>query len=49
MTLALDARRVLVGMGGSVAAFQSLFRLVTDLRREGADVKVAMTEAATRS
>src|ERR1700731_3648165 len=47
MTLALDARRVLVGVGGSVAAFKAC-EVVTDLRRLGADVRVAMTEAATR-
>jgi phosphopantothenoylcysteine decarboxylase/phosphopantothenate--cysteine ligase len=47
MTAALDARRVLVGVGGSVAAFKAC-QVVTDLRREGAEVKVAMTEAATR-
>ena len=47
MTLALDGRRVLVGIGGSVAAFKAC-QVVTDLRREGAEVKVAMTEAATR-
>src|SRR5579864_9299366 len=46
MTLALEARRVLVGVGGSVAAFKAC-QVVTDLRREGAEVKVAMTEAAT--
>src|SRR5579863_1938524 len=47
MTLALEARRVLVGVGGSVAAFKAC-QVVTDLRREGAEVRVAMTEAATR-
>ena len=47
MTLALDGHRVLIGIGGSVAAFKAC-EVVTDLRREGADVKVAMTEAATR-
>ena len=46
MTLALDGHRVLVGVGGSVAAFKAC-QVVTDLRREGAEVKVAMTEAAT--
>jgi phosphopantothenoylcysteine decarboxylase / phosphopantothenate---cysteine ligase len=47
MTLALESRRVLVGVGGSVAAFKAC-QVVTDLRREGAEVRVAMTEAATR-
>jgi phosphopantothenoylcysteine decarboxylase / phosphopantothenate---cysteine ligase len=47
MTLVLDGRRVLVGVGGSVAAYKAC-QVVTDLRRDGAEVKVAMTEAATR-
>ena len=47
MTLHLEGRRVLVSVGGSVAAFKAC-QVVTDLRREGADVRVAMTEAATR-
>jgi phosphopantothenoylcysteine decarboxylase/phosphopantothenate--cysteine ligase len=46
VTLGLDGRRVLVGVGGSVAAYKAC-QVVTDLRREGAEVKVAMTEAAT--
>lgn len=46
MTLPLDGRRILVGVGGSVAAFKAC-QVVTDLRRDGAEVKVAMTEAAT--
>src|SRR5476649_508039 len=45
--MALHDRRVLVGVGGSVAAFKAC-QVVTDLRREGAEVRVAMTEAATR-
>ena len=32
MTLALDGRRVLIGVGGSVAAFKAC-QVVTDLRR----------------
>ena len=47
MTLALDGRRVLVGVGGSVAAYKAC-QVVTDLRRGGAEVRVAMTEAAAR-
>jgi phosphopantothenoylcysteine decarboxylase/phosphopantothenate--cysteine ligase len=47
MTAGLEARRVLVGVGGSVAAFKAC-QVVTDLRRGGAEVRVAMTEAATR-
>jgi phosphopantothenoylcysteine decarboxylase/phosphopantothenate--cysteine ligase len=46
MTLALEGHRVLVGVGGSVAAYKAC-EVVTDLRREGVEVKVAMTEAAT--
>ena len=45
MTLELDGHRVLVGIGGSVAAYKAC-EVVTDLRRIGVDVKVAMTEAA---
>jgi phosphopantothenoylcysteine synthetase/decarboxylase len=47
MTVAVEGRRVLVGVGGSVAAFKAC-QVVTDLRRGGAEVRVAMTEAATR-
>jgi phosphopantothenoylcysteine decarboxylase/phosphopantothenate--cysteine ligase len=42
----LDGHRILVGVGGSVAAFKAC-QVITDLRRDGAEVKVAMTEAAT--
>jgi phosphopantothenoylcysteine decarboxylase/phosphopantothenate--cysteine ligase len=42
----LQGRRVLVSVGGSVAAFKAC-DVVTDLRRRGAEVRVAMTEAAT--
>jgi len=44
---ALEGRRVLVGVGGSVAAFKAC-EVVTEVRRRGGDVRVAMTEAATR-
>jgi len=47
VTQPLEGHRVLVGVGGSVAAFKAC-QVVTDLRREGAEVRVAMTEAATR-
>jgi phosphopantothenoylcysteine decarboxylase / phosphopantothenate---cysteine ligase len=47
MTLDLEGRRVLVGVGGSVAAFKAC-EVITDLRRRGAEIRVAMTEAATR-
>lgn len=43
----LGSRRVLVGVGGSVAAYKAC-EVVTELRRRGAEVRVAMTEAATR-
>jgi phosphopantothenoylcysteine decarboxylase/phosphopantothenate--cysteine ligase len=42
---ALSDRRVLVSVGGSVAAFKAC-DVVTELRRRGADVRVAMTAAA---
>lgn len=42
----LDGRRVLVSVGGSVAAFKAC-DVVTELRRRGAEVRVAMTPAAT--
>ncbi|MFB0517496.1 MAG: bifunctional phosphopantothenoylcysteine decarboxylase/phosphopantothenate--cysteine ligase CoaBC [Candidatus Neomarinimicrobiota bacterium] len=47
MTNNLKNKRVLVGVCGSIAAFKSC-ELVRALRREGVDVTVAMTEAATR-
>jgi len=43
----LSGRRVLVSVGGSVAAYKAC-DVVTELRRRGADVRVAMTEPATR-
>lgn len=47
MSPALDSRNVLVSVGGSVAAYKAC-AVVTELRRRGADVRVAMTHAATR-
>lgn len=47
MTADLQGRRILVCVGGSVAAFKAC-QVITDLRRGGAEVRVAMTEAATR-
>ncbi len=47
MTLDLDGHRVMIGVGGSVAAYKAC-EVVTALRREGAEVKVAMTDAAAR-
>lgn len=43
----LAGRGVLVSVGGSVAAFKAC-DVVTQLRRAGAEVRVAMTEAAAR-
>ncbi|HKR98366.1 MAG TPA: flavoprotein [Candidatus Dormibacteraeota bacterium] len=43
----LQGRRVLVGVGGSVAAYKAC-DVVTELRKSSADVRVAMSEAATR-
>lgn len=43
----LSGRRILVGVGGSVAAFKAC-EVVTEVRRRGGDARVAMTEAATR-
>ena len=43
----LAGRRVLVYVGGSVAAFKAA-EVVNILRRRGAEVRVAMTPAATR-
>jgi phosphopantothenoylcysteine synthetase/decarboxylase len=47
MSADLEGRRVLVSVGGSVAAFKAC-EVITDLRRSGAEVRVAMTDAATR-
>jgi phosphopantothenoylcysteine decarboxylase/phosphopantothenate--cysteine ligase len=40
-------KKVLVGVGGGIAAFKSV-ELVRELGRRGAQVKVAMTDSATR-
>ncbi|MFN2582946.1 MAG: flavoprotein [Candidatus Dormibacteria bacterium] len=45
--LPLGQRRILIGVGGSVAAFKAC-DVVTEVRRRGGDVRVAMTNAATR-
>jgi phosphopantothenoylcysteine decarboxylase/phosphopantothenate--cysteine ligase len=42
---ALQGRRVIVGVGGGIAAYKAC-ELVRELGRAGADVRVAMTEAA---
>ena len=43
----LAGRRILIGVGGSVAAFKAC-EVITEVRRRGGDVRVVMTEAATR-
>ncbi len=47
MSDALNGRHVLVGVGGSIAAFKSCL-VVTELRNRGAEVRVAMTGGAQR-
>ena len=42
---ALQGRRVAVGVGGGIAAYKAC-ELVRELQRAGAQVRVAMTEAA---
>jgi phosphopantothenoylcysteine decarboxylase/phosphopantothenate--cysteine ligase len=42
---ALQGRRVVVGVGGGIAAYKAC-ELVRELQRAGAEVRVAMTEAA---
>ena len=44
---AVEGGHVLISVGGSVAAYKAC-DVVTELRRRGADVRVAMTDAATR-
>jgi phosphopantothenoylcysteine decarboxylase/phosphopantothenate--cysteine ligase len=44
-TTALQGRRVIVGVGGGIAAYKAC-ELVRELGRAGAQVRVAMTEAA---
>ena len=39
--------RIVVGIGGGIAAFKSVY-LVRELQRRGAEVRVAMTQSATR-
>jgi len=45
--MSLQGKRVVVGLGGGIAAFKAV-QLVRELMRRGAEVRVAMTEAATR-
>lgn len=44
--MSLQGKRIVVGLGGGIAAFKSV-QLVRELMRRGAEVRVAMTEAAT--
>ncbi|MFZ1864514.1 MAG: bifunctional phosphopantothenoylcysteine decarboxylase/phosphopantothenate--cysteine ligase CoaBC [Polyangiales bacterium] len=45
--MSLQGKRIVVGLGGGIAAFKAV-HLVRELMRRGAEVRVAMTEAATR-
>jgi phosphopantothenoylcysteine decarboxylase/phosphopantothenate--cysteine ligase len=45
--MTLKGKRILLGMSGGIAAYKAA-ELVRLLKKEGADVRVAMTEAATR-
>ncbi len=43
----MTQRRIVVGIGGGIAAYKAV-QLVRELGRRGADVRVVLTEAATR-
>jgi phosphopantothenoylcysteine decarboxylase/phosphopantothenate--cysteine ligase len=45
--MSLEGKRILLGVCGSIAAYKAC-ELARALRREGADITVAMTEAATQ-
>ncbi len=45
--MSLDGKRIVVALGGGIAAFKAV-ELVRELMRRGAEVRVVMTEAATR-
>ena len=45
--MALQGKRIVVGLGGGIAAFKAV-ELTRELMRRGAEVRVVMTEAATR-
>ena len=45
--MTLKGKRILLGMTGGIAAYKAA-ELVRLLKKEGADVRVAMTEASTR-
>lgn len=44
--MSLQAKRIVVGIGGGIAAFKAV-HLVRELMRRGAEVRVVMTQAAT--
>ena len=44
--MSLQGKRIIVGLGGGIAAFKAV-ELVRELMRRGAEVRVIMTEAAT--
>ncbi|MGB5809374.1 MAG: flavoprotein, partial [Polyangiales bacterium] len=45
--MALQGKRIVVGIGGGIAGFKAV-QLVRELMRRGAEVRVVMTPAATR-
>ena len=45
--MSLQGKRIVVGLGGGIAAFKAV-QLVRELMRRGAEVRVVMTDAATR-
>lgn len=45
--MSLQGKRLVVGLGGGIAAFKAV-ELVRELTRRGAEIRVVMTEAATR-
>ncbi len=47
MSASVGGRRVVVGVGGGIAAYK-VAHVVSALRRQGAEVRVVMTEAAAR-
>ncbi|HEX2675270.1 MAG TPA: flavoprotein, partial [Polyangiales bacterium] len=47
MTMSLRDKRIVVGIGGGIAAFKAV-ELVRELQRRGAKVRVVMTPSAVR-
>jgi phosphopantothenoylcysteine decarboxylase/phosphopantothenate--cysteine ligase len=45
--MTLQGKRIVVGLGGGIAAFKAV-QLARELMRRGAEIRVVMTEAATR-